>query len=469
MRARACLALVLLLAPTGAPAQLLNAAPPQSEIDAIATDGYVYAYPLILMELTRRAATNAGAGAPAGAGAAPANRFTHERRFPGPTSADAVRPNADVLSSWLWFDVRAEPLVVDVPDADGRYYFMPMLDMWSDVFASPGKRTSGTGRQTYAVTAPGWTGTLPAGVERIAAPTGTGVAVVQVQTDGAKDLAAVHAFQDGLKAVPLSAWDAASTPPAATLDANVDMRPPLVELTRLSAPAYFALFADLLKTAAPHPNDYPILQRLARIGIVPGRAFDATQATTEVRLAVQAAPQAAAVKLFEGAKRAGTRVNGWRSLLTPVGTYGTDYLRRMVMAYGGLGSANLVEDAIALPSIADAEGRPLESAKRYTIHFPAEQLPPVRAFWSLSLYDEQQRFAANPLGRYALGDRDPLRKNADGSLDLYVQRATPGAEKESNWLPAPGAGRFSLVLRLYWPQATALDGTWTPPPIVAAQ
>ena len=468
-RTRALLALVvLLLAAASSRAQFLTAAPPQSEIDEIATDAYVYAYPLVLMELTRRVATNAGAGAPARTLAAPMNQFAHDRRFPDPSSPDVVRPNADVLASSLWFDVRAEPLVVDVPDSGGRYYFMSLLDLWSEVFASPGKRTSGTGRQTYAITAPGWTGTLPAGVERIGAPTSVGWLLLRVQAN-ATDLEAVHGFQDGLRAVPLSAWGTDYKPPAATFDSSADMRQPFLQLTRLSAAGYFALFAQLLETAPPHPEDQPMLQRLARIGIVPGRPFDASQATTEVRLAVQGAPQAAAGRLFEGVKRAGIRVNGWRMVLNPIGTYGTDYLRRMVLAYGGLGTGMLVEDAIALPSVADGEGRPLESAKRYTIHFPAEQLPPARAFWSLTLYDEQQRFTPNALRRWTLGDREPLRRNPDGSLDLYVQRTTPGADKESNWLPAPLNGRFSLVLRVYWPQAAALDGTWTPPPIVPAK
>jgi hypothetical protein len=147
-----------------------------------------------------------------------------------------------------------------------------------------------------------------------------------------------------------------------------------------------------------------------------------------------------------------------------MGTYGTDYLRRQVVAYSDLG-ATVVEDAISPTSMADADGKPLESTNHYVMHFTPEEIPPAHAFWSLTLYNEQQFLTANRLNRFALGDGDPLMKNADGSLDLYIQHESPGAEKEHNWLPAPPEGRFSLTLRLYWPKPAALDGTWTPPPI----
>lgn len=431
---------------------------------AIATDAYVYAYPLVLMELSRRVLTNAGEGAPARVHGAPMNQFAHMRTFPDASFTDVVRPNADTLYSSLWFDVGTEPLVIDVPDSGGRYYLLPMLDLWSDVFASPGTRTTGNGPQRYAITAPGWSGRLPAGIERITAPTSVGWIIGRVRATDPADFAAVHRFQDGLKAVPLSQWGKDYTPPRGTFDASRDMRAPVDQLPKLPIGAFFALFAELTEKNPPHAHDYPILQRMARVGLVPGRPFDLIQASPAVQTAFRGAPMAAASKLFDGFKRAGIRVNGWRIILNPMGTYATDYLRRQVSAYSGLG-ANLVEDAIYPTTIADADGKPLESADRYVMHFPPEQLPPVHAFWSLTLYNEQQLFAANRQNRFALGERDPLVKNADGSLDLFIQRASPGPDKESNWLPAPQEGRFSMTLRLYWPKPDALDGTWAPPPV----
>jgi hypothetical protein len=340
--------------------------------------------------------------------------------------------------------------------------------MWTDVFASPGKRTSGTGRQTYAITAPGWTGMLPEGIERIAAPSRVGGLIARVQTNGPDDFAAVHRFQDGLKAVPLSAWGKDDTPPKGTFDPARNMRPPVEQIAKLPVGEFFALFAELTKANPPHAHDSPILQRMARIGLVPGRPFTLASAPPEIQAAFRGTIMAASTKLFEGVKRAGTLVNGWRITASPMGTYGTDYLRRMVIAYGGLG-ANVLEDAVYPSTMSDAERRPLDGAHRYTIHFDADQLPPVNAFWSITLYDERQLFTPNQIKRYAIGGRDDLKKNADGSLDLYVQRASPGPEKASNWLPAPQEGRFSLTMRLYWPKPPALDGTWSPPPIVRAE
>jgi hypothetical protein len=337
------------------------------------------------------------------------------------------------------------------------------------VFASPGTRTSGNGPQRYALTGPGWTGTLPDADERIAAPTAVGWILGRTQTNGKADYAAVHAFQDGFRAVPLSQWGKDYTPPRGTFDPNLPMRSPPEQMQRLPVDELFRIFTAVTKHCPPHANDGPILQRLARIGLVPGTPFDIAKTTPEVQAAMRDVRTTAGQAIFEAFKRAGLRVNGWRMMATPVGTYGTDYRRRHIVAISGLG-ANVPEDALYYTTLADADGKPLESAKRYTIHFEPDGLPPVNAFWSVTMYNDQQFFAANRLNRFALGGRDPLKKNADGSLDLYVQQTSPGPDKESNWLPAPAdGGRFSMTLRLYWPQVTALDGVWLPPPVTLAK
>ncbi|HQS48913.1 MAG: hypothetical protein B7Y12_12025 [Rhizobiales bacterium 24-66-13] len=159
--------------------------------------------------------------------------------------------------------------------------------------------------------------------------------------------------------------------------------------------------------------------------------------------------------------------NGWRTNLTAIGTYGADYLHRAGVAFGGLG-ANVPDDAVYPTAFADSEGRPLDGAKRYVMHFAKEQLPPVRAFWSLTMYDERQLFTENPLDRYAIGDRDKLVFNPDGSLDLYIQRESPRKDKEANWLPAPKNGAFTMNLRLYWPKTEVIEGNWSPPPVKRA-
>jgi hypothetical protein len=248
LRRTIALACLLVLAPAVARAQLLETEPHQTEEAAIAVEAYAYAYPLIAMEMVRRAQTNVGDGAPASLlGRAPMNAFAHQRAFPDATTTTVQRPTVDVLTSSLWYDVGAEPLVVHVPAAGDRYYFLSMLDLWTDVFASIGPRTTGREAQTYALTARGWTGTLPDGVARIEAPTSVGLLLLRMQTNGTADYPATHAFQDGLRSAPLGRWnpDERWAPAATTFDPAVDMRSPWEQIPRMPAETYFKLFADL--------------------------------------------------------------------------------------------------------------------------------------------------------------------------------------------------------------------------------
>lgn len=436
------------------------------EAKDIAIDAYVYAYPLVLMELTRRVFTNAEA-ASSETGRAPMNAFLHMRRFPDATFTEVVRPNADTLYSSLWFDVTREPLVIHVPSSAGRYYLLPMLDMWTDVFASPGKRTTGTDAATFVLSAPGWEGSIPSGAAKIEAPTPIGWIIGCTQTNGKDDYEAVHRFQDGMKAAPLSIWDTEASPPRGRRDPSLDESAPPDQVAKLSGAAFFTLFFELLRAIPPHANDYPILERIERLGIRPGRALDLAKLSPIAREALEAAPAAGLPKVVAYAEHASQIVNGWQMVRTPIGTYGTDYLKRALIALMGLG-ANVVEDALYPMAMVDADGRPLDSGARYFLRFRPEQIPPVRGFWSLTMYDERQLFAANPIDRYAIGDRDRLKLEDDGSLILHLQRSSPGPERESNWLPTPERGSFSLNLRLYWPEPRALDGSWQPPPVERA-
>ncbi len=458
---------VLALALGAVPARAAAPPSPPSADEAleIATDAYIYAYPLVLMETTRRVLTNIEA--PDGARQrAPVNQFAHVPAFPDAAAGDIARPNVDTLYSLLWFDLSREPLVIDVPDSVGRYYLLPMLDMWTDAFASPGKRTTGTAAQTWVLTGPGWRGgRLPGGVTEIKAPTNVGWLIGRTQTNGKSDYEAVRRFQNGLKAVPLSAWGRAGFMPLARKrNPKQDETAPVDQVDKMTADRFFALFAEVTRANPPHANDDPILQRMARIGLVPGRPFDIARISPGARVALEAARKSAAPKILAALQRLGNPVNGWRSIPNPIGTYGTDYLRRATIAFASLG-ANVVEDAVYPSALTDADGKPFDSGARYAMHFRNGQIPPARAFWSLTIYNDKQLFADNPLGRHAIGDRDPLKHNADGSLDLYIQRDSPGADKESNWLPAPKSGGFSMNLRLYWPKPAALDGSWAPPPV----
>jgi hypothetical protein len=444
-----------------APAALAQTAISTDEAREIAREAYIYAYPMVLMEVTRRASTNVVE--PVGL-TAPINQLAHAREFPDANFTIVVRPNADTLYSALTFDVSKEPLVFSGPDSGGRYYLLPFLDYWTDVFTVRGKRTTGTAAQTFAIVGPGWRGKLPRGVERYDSPTASGLLIGRTQTNGQADYEAVRKFQDGIKVVPLSAYGKPFAPPKGKVRSDQDMSPPPDQVDKMDAATFFATFAELMKRNPPHANDYPILDRMKRIGIAPGKAYSVSSQPQEVQDALNAAPSSALKDIKEAWRKAGVLANGWRTNLTAIGTYGTDYLHRAGVAYGGLG-ANVPDDAVYPTAFADGDGQPFDSGERYILHFGKDQIPPARAFWSLTMYDERQLFAANPINRYAIGDRDKLAFNADGSLDLYIQRESPGKEKESNWLPAPVSGSFTMNLRLYWPKAEVLNGSWAPPPV----
>jgi len=430
---------------------------------SIAADAYIYAYPLVIEEVTRQIGTNVKEPDPVKM-FAPMNQFSHAKAFPDATFTDVVRANVDTLYSSLFFDVTKEPLVIHVPDSQGRYYLLPMLDMWTDVFAAPGSRTTGTGEQTFAIVGPNWSGKLPNDVELIRSPTGFGWMIGRVQTDGKSDYENVHEFQAGLTATPLSAYGKNYTLPKGKVDPSVSPAPPVEKVFKMASQQFFTLFSKLTIDNPPHPNDYPILARMKRIGLEPGKPFDLSKATPQIQEAIKKAIPMAQEKIKGGMVSSSTVVNNWGMLRYPVGTYGTDYLRRARIAFGGLG-ANLIEDAVYPTAFMDADGEAFSSDRKYRLHFQKDQIPPVRAFWSLTMYNDKQFLADNPVNRYAIGDRDNLKFNNDGSLTVYIQRESPGKDKESNWLPTPNSGEFTMNLRLYWPKQDVLDGNWKPPAV----
>jgi hypothetical protein len=340
---------------------------------------------------------------------------------------------------------------------------MQMMDAWTETFAAPGKRTTGTGAGWFAIAGPGWQGRLPEGVRRIDSPTNTVWLLGRIQTNTASDYAAVHEMQRQFELMPLSRYPDGPkpAPTVAAAAPEAGRLPPPARVARMSAAEFFRTAADLLARNQPHAADGPIMAKLARLGVAPGKPFDAEALGTQGAAALEEGAQAAKARLT-AAGAGGSVRNGWRDMGGHVGHYGTDYQARAVIARGGLG-ANPPEDAVYLSATADARGAPLDGSRSYRLHFAKEAVPPVRAFWSLTLYDQDGYFAANGIHRYAIGDRDRLAFQPDGSLDLLIQAAQPGSA--SNWLPAP-AGRFSLMLRLYWPEEQVLDGRWTPPPVL---
>ncbi|HOB74812.1 MAG TPA: DUF1254 domain-containing protein [Phycisphaerae bacterium] len=428
----------------------------------LATQAYIYGYPLITMDTTRRVMTNA---AKPEANHAPMGQFVNLREYPKASFRDVTAPNADTLYSAAWLDLSKEPYVLHIPDMGDRYYLMPVLDGWTNVFASPGKRT-GVKQGDFAITGPGWTGKLPEGVKEFKSPTNMVWIIGRIYSSGTpEDYKTVWALQDKLALTPLSAWGKEYQAPEGKVDPSIDMKtPPREQVNRMDAKAFFSKLAMLMKDNPPAQADAPMVEKLARLGIVPGREFDVGKLDPAVAKAMEDGCRAGLEKIQAEIPRVGKRVNGWQ--ITMTGEYGTDYLFRSAIAFAGLG-ANLAEDACYPTATVDSEGKPLDaSANRYVWRFASkDDLPPVNGFWSLTMYNDQFFFVENPLNRYTLSQRDDLKANPDGSIVMYIQKDNPGQDKESNWLPAPD-GRFVLMLRMYWPKEAFLNGSWEPPEVM---
>jgi hypothetical protein len=331
---------------------------------------------------------------------------------------------------------------------------------------------------TFLIAPPGWRPDLrerfvdefrlPKETQRIDAPTPYVWIIGRTKTDGPADYAAVHKIQAGFRITPLSEWGKTPKPVEVKIDSSVDMKtPPKIQVDTMPAAKYFAYATDLLERHPPHITDQPILARMKRIGIEPGKSFEASRLHPAVGKALETAP-GAAQKLMEWKVATLARVaNHWSMNTDTMGVYGNYYLKRAIVAQLGLG-ANLPEDAIYPLNLGDEDGRPLHGTNKYAVTFERNAAPPVDAFWSITLYDSQGFQVANSLNRFAVSSWMPFKYDPDGSVTIYVQNESPGKDKEANWLPAP-KGVFNLTMRLYAPKSDALTGKWNPPPVTKVE
>ncbi|MFQ6397699.1 DUF1254 domain-containing protein [Nocardia sp. KC 131] len=418
----------------------------------IATDAYIFGYPLVLMDATRVASEKF----------APANTFRHASILPTPETRDAVRMNLDTMYSVAWLDVSTEPIVLQVPAIEqGRYWLMQLLDAWTNTVHSPSsirpqvKPGAQAPPYTYVVTGPRWSGSLPEGVTQLSAPTPTVWLIGRIQVNGADDIPAVQAIQQQLKLVRLNAWVAGEMPEPTAASAEGPAIAPSREVVEMGAATFFDRLCAVMAVNPPSAEDLPAMNRFATIGIRPGgsvtgiSAEDLTAAADRAKRQIPASSTPTAVN-----------ENGW-IFERDIGTYGTNYMLRASTAWHALG-ANLPEDAIypTLSGSADLNGVPAN----FRLHFPQGQLPPVDAFWSLTAYGADNFLVPNPANIYSIGRQGTVVLNADGSLDLAIQHTDPGASVPTgNWLPIPELGRFSLTMHLFAPKAAALNGQWRPP------
>ena len=418
---------------------------------------YMYGYSLVLMDTTKKVMTDSGSGQ------APVNHFSHVDKFPDHFFREVVRPNCDTLYSIVWFDLSTEPIILSVPDMAERYYVMPFMDAWTNVFAYVGTRTTGNDPGDYMVVGPNWEGTVPDGVGIIQSPTNMTWLIGRIQTNGKQDFPNVHRLQAQLMLTPLSGWQNRLANPSFIKKKDpTKPRDTKAMVAAMDTNTFFSTLAQLMGAQPPAEADAPVLRMLTKFGVVPGKPFNFESLSFLRGLMLKKAVAITRSKLDKITRSDRSSENNWAVIREGIGVYGTNYSVRALVSMIGLGALEPVEATYPNANM-DGEGKPLSGRYQYRIHFDAGKTPPVDAFWSLTMYDERGFLIDNPIRRHAIGDRDSLRFNPDGSLEILIQHEQPETNI-SNWLPAP-SGNFDVTMRLYLPKSDFLNGTWKLPPI----
>ena len=448
------------------------AAPSIDETKAIAEEAFIYGLPLVM----NYAVMNEFAvDTKSSQFKAPFNQINNEHRVATYQDTAVVTPNSDTPYSTLWLDLRAEPMVISVPAVESkRYYSVQLVDGNTYNFGYIGSRATGTEQGDYLVVGPGWNGQTPAGIKKVfSSTTPFALTIFRTQLFNPADMPNVEKVQAGYKAQPLSAFLKQSAPPAAP---HIDFVP----ATTAGIKANFFEYLDAaLQFVPPTEEDKAIRAKLARIGIGPGKTFEFKDLSLEHKAAVALAMKEGDTKVDKFLTDGVKNLNGWNigSFFGDRDFYKGNWLLRAAAAKAGIFGNDAVEAVYPLTRV-DANGETLDGSKHnYTLTFAAGQLPPVNSFWSVTMYDGKTQFLIkNPIDRYLINSPmlSGMKKNADGSLSLYLQKDTPGKARQANWLPAPD-GPIYLVMRLYWPKDTppsilpAGEGSWKPPGIVVSK
>jgi len=416
---------------------------------------YIYGYPILLMNATKGLMLSGGSTL---------NQFTHSQVFPDHRFRNVVRPNNDTLYSVAWLDLSEQPVVLSVPDTQGRYYVMPLMDSATNVFATIGKRETGTQAGDYVITGPNWEGETIVGAEHIQAPTKVVWLIGRIQTNGMSDIPNVRALQNQFKLASTKDYsqgraNKAYVKPISQSDALID---PNLELEALTLAEFLEQLGQYIQGTQVPKYDLSALKNLENLGVSKHHGFDPNETSAIEEWLFGLGFEIAKNRLTDKINAREFTENGWAVLRSGIGNYGVNYSMRAAVAKVGLGALPPAEAAYPNANI-DASGQQLSGARRYVLRFDADQLPPVKAFWSLSMYDSSGFFIDNPIKRYSIGSRDKLNFTDDGSLEIVIQENEPD-EENTNWLPSPNDD-FSLTLRLYLPTKSFLDGTWRLPPI----
>jgi hypothetical protein len=392
------------------------------------------------------------------------NEIHNTPRVYTPEDTAVQTPNSDTPYSTVGADLRAEPLVLTVPPIEqDRYYSLQFIDGYTYNFDYVGSRTTGNGGGKYLLAGPNWKGGTPEGVDKvIRSDTDLALVLYRTQVLGPSDIDSVKKIQNGYQVTPLSVYLNQPPPPPAP---PIDFVPPLTPDQQKTSPQFFEILNFALRFAPTLPAEKAMRDRFSTIGIGPDGSFDADKLGPEMRPAIEGG-MADAWAEFDALKKdkIDTGQVGSADLFGTAQYLAGNYLYRMAGAVLGI-YGNSKDEAIYPGTSSDSTGQPLTGADRYTYHFASGQLPPVNAFWSLTMYEmPQSLLVANPMSRYLINSPmlSSLIKEPDGGITLYIQNESPGADKESNWLPAP-KGPFQVILRLYWPKPDALNGSWKVP------
>ena len=447
-------------------------APSIVETKAIAEEAFIYGLPLVMNYAVMNEFV---IDKNSGQYKAPFNTISNETRVFTYKDTAVVTPNSDTPYSMLWLDLRAEPMVISVPAVPkGRYYSVQLVDGNTYNYGYIGSRATGVEAGNYLVVGPGWKGETPAGIKKVfQSTTPFGLTIFRTQLLNAADMSNVEKVQAGYKAQPLSAFLKQPSPPAAP---SIDFVPASTAGIKAN---FFEYLGAALQFVPETPEDKAIRARLATIGIGSGKTFEFKDLSAEHKAAILLGMKEGDDKVDKFLASGMKNIDGWKvgSMFGDRAFYNGDWLKRAAAAKGGI-YGNNADEAMYPMTRVDAAGQTLDTGKHnYTLTFPAGQLPPVNAFWSVTMYDgKTQLLIENPIGRYLINSPmlPGMKKNADGSLTLYIQKDSPGKAKESNWLPAPD-GTAYLVMRLYWPTDAPPsilppgDGTWKPPGIATAK
>ncbi len=461
-----CSVLLLLLTGTMTVPSLAQENLPSGEVRAIAEDAFIYGFPMVMNYGTMY---EYAIDASSSQYKAPFNQIHNTARVFTPQDTAIVTPNSDTPYSFLWMDLRAEPVVLIVPPIEkGRYFSVQLIDLYTHNYGYLGTRTTGNGGGTYMIAGPSWRGDTPKGIDKVVrCETDFSLAGYRTQLFGPSDLDNVKKIQAGYKVRTLSSFLGTTVPPA---PAAIDW--PKIDKD-LAAAEPFRFLNQMLQfcpTVGTAEVEKPLRERFAKIGIEPGKPFTTQHLTPGQRSELEAGMKSGLEKIKAQLASFGKEVNGWRvgSAFGDRAFYKGDWTLRAAAAMGGI-YGNNASEAIYPILATDCEGNKPDCSKaRYTLTFPKGHFPPAKAFWSVTMYDAKtQLLIENPIHRYLinspmLGD---MKTNEDGSLTIYIQKAPPGADQSANWLPATD-GPIFVVMRVYWPAEEALDGTWRPPALL---